>query len=165
MSALAAQPVAPACGSWLSTATGYTACTGFFEGNNSLTEANAQGFGTFAFDFKDNETSQGSSDTAVFDVWGDASSVKITFNQAIVGEFLVSLKLGNFAAYYDFDTAGIASGETLTFTGYLDGYQGYGLSHASVYSNTPAIPEPETYALMLAGLAAVGFMARRRRQA
>ena len=163
-SAFAAAPVAPSCSSWSSVA-GYAGCTGFFDGNNSLTEANAQGFGSFAFEAKDNQTSQGASDSSLFDVFGDASSVKLTFNEAIGGEFLVSLKLGNFSAYYDF-TSGVAAGETLTFTGHLDSYEGYGLSHASVYYNdvVPGVPEPETYALMLAGLSVVGFMARRRKQ-
>ena len=34
----------------------------------------------------------------------------------------------------------------------------------NVATNTPAIPEPETYAMMLAGLGMLGFIARRRRQ-
>lgn len=36
---------------------------------------------------------------------------------------------------------------------------------SNLSQEVPAIPEPETYALMLAGLAAVGFVARRRKTA
>lgn len=39
-----------------------------------------------------------------------------------------------------------------------------GISNVALYSTTP-VPEPETYALLLAGLGAVGFMARRRKSA
>ena len=38
-----------------------------------------------------------------------------------------------------------------------------GASGGSITNPVPAIPEPSTYALMLAGLGVVGFMARRRR--
>jgi hypothetical protein len=34
----------------------------------------------------------------------------------------------------------------------------------NVATNAPAIPEPETYAMLLAGLGLLGFVARRRKQ-
>lgn len=61
-----------------------------------------------------------------------------------------------------FSFAGLSAGSyALTFVGVTNG--SLGGSYAGVIL-AQTIPEPETYALMLAGLAAVGFVAMRRRQ-
>lgn len=40
----------------------------------------------------------------------------------------------------------------------------FGLDDISLVTITPAIPEPETYAMFLAGLGLMGFIARCRRK-
>ncbi|MES2162598.1 MAG: choice-of-anchor C family protein [Pseudomonadota bacterium] len=62
---------------------------------------------------------------------------------------------------FNFTTAGGSQALVFSSVG-GDGYSGAVLDNVSV---TAAVPEPETYAMMLAGLGLVGFIARRRKAA
>ena len=100
-----------------------------------------------------------------------APSGTLTFDVAQTGLFAVSLKAGDAFSVYLFDggDAGLQSINFSTLGVQVNGNGfGAGLSHAALIgvsgAVTPPIPEPQTYALMLAGLGLVGFVAVRRRR-
>lgn len=97
----------------------------------------------------------------------------LTFDAPIKGLFVIGLKASNTYSYYEFNggQSGIASLQFSTI-GSATNKSGdaQGLSHAALYlgplGSTPprlTAPEPSTYVLMAAGLAALGLVSRRRR--
>ena len=146
------------------------ACLGSFSPppNDSVALIDSLDFGAFDFtvttSYKDDISGVGSTTPLIDAVAGGNGTGTITFNSLITDRFVLVLKLGNDFSAFVFDD-NFAAGSTLTFALAGD-LRGTGLSHATIYAGdvVPGIPEPETYALMLAGLAAVGFVARRRRQ-
>ena len=95
----------------------------------------------------------------------------INFSQQLYGDTIVSIhygnvtdvlgnKLNNVTAFYRFD-AGHGAGVDSFTTAFNS------LSNATLYSTgtvVAAVPEAETYAMMLAGLGLLGVVARRRKQ-
>jgi hypothetical protein len=131
----------------------------------TLAIANSQFVGDAAYSgfFKDDNSAIGSTTFAIDAVGTGNGRGSITFNVGITDSFVLELKFGQEWSVFRFDDD-VTAGTTWTFGLPGTDLQGLGLSHASI-ATVPAIPEPHTYVLMLAGVGAVGFMARRRRQA
>jgi hypothetical protein len=147
---------------------GASACSGSWVGNDKNQQAdvfaalNVMSAGTWI--------NAGASDDAgngPFTSNSASNTGTLTFDSPVSGTFAVAVKAANnFSLYvwnnvsnvalFDFSTAGVSVN-----TGGVPN----GLSHASLYvkeGQVTVVPEPSTYALVLAGLGMMGLVARRR---
>ncbi|MDP3085089.1 MAG: PEP-CTERM sorting domain-containing protein [Rubrivivax sp.] len=145
---------------------GYISCQGIETGNIAAGQVNSAsfaGFGSFSLVGTSNDGSGVFSANPASTTWGT-----LHLTSAQTGHFVIGIKGGPTYSLYLFDggVSGIGALDFDTF-GITDGggLAGPNFSHAALFTPTLAVPEPGALALMLAGVAAVGSVVRRRRPA
>ncbi|MES2949314.1 MAG: PEP-CTERM sorting domain-containing protein [Pseudomonadota bacterium] len=94
--------------------------------------------------------------TASISNTGEDHSVDIVFNAA--GISFLNAHLGTRVVFGGNVTSAASN---VQFFGHTDGYP---TAYFNTFNTVPAVPEPESYAMLLAGLGLVGAVARRRKQ-
>ena len=154
---------------------GYVACLGSFVGNmdNQLTgnfgvfAAINEGFGLSTNTYFSSQSFGAASNPFAQDE-GNRDDGVINFDQRLTGSFVLGLKQGNGFALYLFNASNIAGGiASIAYdTNGVKRNGGIGLSHAGFFGvpQISMVPEPQTYAMLLAGLGMLGALARSKKK-
>jgi hypothetical protein len=98
---------------------------------------------------------------------GDDAEGYLTFSPSLTGDYVIALKSNDFVSFYRF--LGLSDQAQVWYTtqgvSLNQRERAQGLSHYTLYgAPTVTVPEPESAALLLTGLFALGFVAARRRR-